>query len=99
MVDLNRVYRRLELADRTGTEQKYRLLLTESPAEPISVADFAHHTLPVLATVPFDPDGAATFSLGKPDPRPNRNQYRQAIRRAVTLLDEQTRNLLDQKAG
>jgi hypothetical protein len=98
MVDLNRVYRRIELpdlADRLdgiGRTEKYRLLLTDSPAEPVPAADFATHVMPVLATLPFDPDGAATFSLGKPDPRPGRNLYRQAIRRAVTTLDDQTRS-------
>jgi hypothetical protein len=101
MVDLNRVYRRIELpdlADRlegVGRAEKYRLLLTESRAEPVAASDFAEHLFPVLATLPFDPDGAATFSLGKPDPRPNRNIYRQAIRRAVTVLDEQSQNALD----
>jgi hypothetical protein len=97
MVDLNRVYRRIELpdlADRLdgiGRAEKYRLLLTDSPAESIPSSDFATHVMPVLASLPFDPDGAATFSLGKPDPRPGRNVYRQAIRRAVTTLDDQTR--------
>ena len=97
MVDLNRIYRRIELpdlADRlegVGQTEKYRLLLTESRAEPVLIRDFAEHLFPVLATLPFDPDGAATFSLGKPDPRPHRNVYRQAIRRAVTVLDEQFR--------
>jgi hypothetical protein len=97
MVDLNRAYRRIELpdlADRLeglGRAEKYRLLLTQSPAEPVPGSDFAAHLMPVLATLPFDPGGAATFSLGKTDPRPARNVYRQAIRRAVTVLDDDIR--------
>jgi hypothetical protein len=108
MVDLNRVYRRIELADLAdrlegiGRAERYRLLLTEPPAEPVPASDFAVHLMPVLATLPFDPDGAATFSLGKPDPRPNRNIYRQSVRRVVTLLDDETRGAaqsIDRKAG
>lgn len=104
MVDLNRLYRRIEVPDlgerlQGGREEKYRLLLTESPAEGISANEFAEHIMPVLATMPFDPEGAATFSLGKPDSRPNRNAYRQAARRAAILLDEQTRKDLDRKVG
>jgi hypothetical protein len=112
MVDLNRVYRRLELpdlADRLqgiGRAEKYRLLLGEAPAEAVAPSDFAAHLMPVLATLPFDPDGAATFSLGKLDPRPNRNIYRQGIRRAVTVLGDETRpteqktdDSLERKAG
>ena len=81
-----------------GRAEKYRLLLTESRAEPVPTSDFAGHLFPVLATLPFDPDGAATFSLGKPDPRPNRNIYRQAICRAVTVLDEQSRYAVEAPA-
>ena len=108
MVDLNRVYRRIELPDLAGRleglgrAERFRLLLTESPAEPVPASDFAAHLMPVLATLPFDPGGAATFSLGKPDPRPNRNIYRQAVRRAVTVLDDETRHAddnFDKKAG
>ena len=97
MVDLNRAYRRIELpdlADRLegiGRAEKYRLLLVDSPAEPVPANDFATHLMPVLATLPLDPDGAATFSLGKPDLRPGRNLYRQGIRRAVTALDDQSK--------
>lgn len=104
MVDLNRLYRRIELPDLAerlegGRAEKYRLLLTESRAEAVSSSEFAEHVMPVLARVPFDPDGAATFSLGKPDTRPSRNTYRQAARRAAILLDEQTRNDLDRMVG
>lgn len=49
--------------------------------------DFAANTLPVLATLPFDPQGAATFSVGRPDPKPNRNSYRQKIRSVIAGLD------------
>ena len=48
--------------------------------------DFASNTLPVLATLPFDPQGAATFSVGRPDPKPNRNAYRQKIRSVIAGL-------------
>jgi hypothetical protein len=108
MVDLNRVYRRIEIPDMAGRldglgrAERYRMLLTESLAEPVAASDFATHLMPVLATLPFDPEGAATFSLGKPDTRPNRNVYRQAVRRAVTLLDEDTRDTdedIARKAG
>jgi hypothetical protein len=108
MVDLNRVYRRVELpeiGDRLeglGRAERYRLLLTDPPAESVPVGDFSSHLMPVLAILPFDPGGAAIFSLGKPDPRPNRNVYRQAIRRAVTVLDDHLRagrDSIAQKAG
>jgi len=108
MVDLNRAYRRIELpdlADRLagiGRAEKYRLLLTDAPFEPVPTGDFVAHLMPVLATIPFDPEGAATFSLGRPDPRPTRNVYRQGVRRAVTLLDDQERasaESTERKAG
>ncbi|CAQ03322.1 hypothetical protein ACR8AL_07355 [Clavibacter sepedonicus] len=104
MVDLNRMYRRLQLpdlADRldgVGRAEKYRLLLTDAPAEPIPASSFDKNVMPVLAVLPFDPDGAAVFSLGRPDPKPQRNSYRQAIRRAVTAIDEHSTSDLDRKA-
>lgn len=55
-----------------GNAEKFLLLLNEAPAEQIPASDFASNTLPVLATLPFDPQGAATFSVGRPDPKPNR---------------------------
>lgn len=94
MVDLNRLYRRLggaDLAQRVGVvaggAEKFLLLLNEAPAEQIPASDFAANTLPVLATLPFDPQGAATFSVGRPDPKPNRNAYRQKIRSVIAGLD------------
>ncbi|MBG0716864.1 hypothetical protein G3N18_02020 [Microbacterium sp. 2C] len=93
MVDLNRVYRRLEGPDLTqrvgvsvGSAEKFFLLLNEVPAEQIPAVDFANNTLPVLAMLPFDPQGAATFSVGRPDPKPNRNTYRQKIRSVIAGL-------------
>lgn len=93
MVDLNRLYRRLEGTDLTqrvgvsvGNAEKFLLLLNEAPAEQIPASDFASNTLPVLATLPFDPQGAATFSVGRPDPKPNRNAYRQKIRSVIAGL-------------
>jgi hypothetical protein len=104
MVDLNRIYRRAELpdlADRlggVGRAEKYRLVLTESRAESVPATAFGEHIMPVIAELPFDPEGAAVFSLGRPDAKPNRNSYRQAIRRAVGALDGQSRSDLDRKA-
>lgn len=104
MVDLNRVYRRLDLPDLAerlsgvGRAEKYRLVLIESTYEPVTRHSFAAHIMPVLGTLPFDPDGAAVFSLGRPDDKPQRNTYRQTVRRLVTTIDEQARNSLDQEA-
>jgi hypothetical protein len=104
MVDLNRIYRRTELpdlADRlegVGRAEKYRLVLAGAPAESVPAASFNDHLMPVIAELPFDPEGAAVFSLGRPDAKPNRNSYRQAIRRAVSAVDEQSRSDLDRKA-
>ncbi|WP_435740097.1 hypothetical protein [Clavibacter nebraskensis] len=104
MVDLNRLYRRFQLpdlADRldgVGRAEKYRLLLVDAPAESVPTSSFDRNVMPVLATLPFDPEGAAVFSLGRPDTKPQRNAYRQAIRRAVTALDEHTSSDLDRKA-
>lgn len=89
MVDLNRCYRRLELPDltqRIGSHtdgDRFWMLLTDPPAESIPAREFATHVLPVLTTLPHDPLGAAVFSHGRPDPKPGRNAYRGAIRRAV----------------
>jgi hypothetical protein len=95
MVDLNRMYRRVEvpeLAERlagVGRAEKYRMVLIASPYEPVAARAFADHVIPVLGRLPFDPGGAAVFSLGRPDHKPQHNNYRQAIRRLVTTLDEQ----------
>ncbi|MBO9041468.1 MULTISPECIES: hypothetical protein [Curtobacterium] len=103
MVDLNRIYRRAELPDfaerlqGVGRAEKYRLVLTESRYEAIPAGDFGRNVLPVLAELPWDPDGAAVFSLGRPDAKPQRNAYRQAVRRAVAELDAQTTADLDRK--
>ncbi len=89
--DLNRTYRRLELEDinqraRTLAGERYWALLVEPVAEGVPAREFSKHVLPVVATLPFDSTGAATFSHGRPDPKPHRNSYRGAIRRAVQDL-------------
>lgn len=99
MVDLNRVYRRLDLVDLAerlagvGRAEKYRMVLIESCYEPVARRAFAAHIMPVLGELPFDPDGAAVFSLGRPDSKPHRNSYRRAIRKLVTVIDEHTGSL------
>jgi hypothetical protein len=103
MVDLNRVYRRVELPDLAerlegvGRAERYRVVLIASPYEPVAARAFTDHVLPVLGMLPFDPGGAAVFSLGRPDSKPQRNAYRQAICRLVTTLDEQAHADPDQK--
>ena len=105
MVDLNRCYRRLELADltqRVGARSdknraaiagdRFWMLLSEPAAETIPSREFAGHLLPVLATLPHDPVGAAVFSHGRPDPKPSRNTYRAGIRGAVTALTSLSRD-------
>lgn len=85
MIDLNRAYRRLELPDinqraRAFAGDRYWTLLTSPAAEAVSTKEFGTHVLPVVSTLPHDPDGAAVFSHGRPDPKPNKNAYRRAIR-------------------
>ncbi|CAM5534751.1 hypothetical protein [Leifsonia shinshuensis] len=105
MVDLNRLYRRVEepdLGDRldgAGRIERYRLLLTQSRYESIPAEEFAKHLMPVVAELPFDPEGAAVFSLGRPDARPQRNAYRNAIRRLANSLGVQTSSDFDRKVG
>lgn len=105
MVDLNRLFRRLELPDLSerlagvGRAEKYRLVLIASPYEPVAARAFTEHVMPVLGLLPFDPGGAAVFGLGRPDGKPHRNIYRQAIRRLATSIDDQARIGLDQKSG
>lgn len=90
LTDLNRLHKRLrlpDLADRTGPAQdRYRLLLIDAPTSPVAAADFTRAALPVAAKIGFDPIGAAVFSHGNEDPRPNRNRYRADLRHAVTAL-------------
>lgn len=102
MVDLNRTYRRLELPDlndraRAPGSERYWTLLNTTVSERISAREFSTHVLPVLATLPHDPSGAAVFSHGRPDPKPTRNAYRGAIRRVVqdlqTLNDRKQRSV------
>jgi hypothetical protein len=101
MIDLNRLFRRLELPDLSerlagvGRAEKYRLVLITSRYEPVAARAFTEHVMPVLGLLPFDPDGAAVFGLGRPDAKPHRNQYRQAIRRLTTSIDDQTRTSFD----
>ncbi len=83
MIDLNRAYRRLELPDinqraRAFAGDRYWTLLTSPAAEAVSTKEFGTHVLPVVSTLPHDPDGAAVFSHGRPDPKPNKNAYRRA---------------------
>jgi len=106
MVDLNRLYRRLamdDLATRVDAftrGKRYGLLLTEGPAEQIPARDFHQHVMPVLGTFPYDPTGAATFSHGRPDPKPNRNRYRAAARKIAIELDTLvSRDGLDRKVS
>lgn len=91
MVDLNRIYRRLEISDLNqrvaAASERYLLLLVDAAAEQLPAADFSTKVMPVLGRVPFDPQGAATFSVGRPDLKPQRNVYRQAIRRVVADLE------------
>jgi hypothetical protein len=104
MVDLNRMYRRLDLPDLAGRlegvgrAEKYRMVLIESRYEAITRHAFVQHVMPVLGELPFDPGGAAVFSLGSPDGKPQRNLYRQAIRRLVSTIDAQAHSDLDQEA-
>lgn len=91
MVDLNRLYRRLEISDlaqRIGglQSEKFLLMLTDAVAEQLPTSDFTANVLPVLGVLPFDPQGASTFSVGRPDIKPNRNAYRQRIRSIITSL-------------
>lgn len=106
MTDLNRLYRRLEMADltghvtSTGGQSRWSVLLRKPVAQEIPKRDFATHVLPVLEVLPHDPDGAAVFSLGNPDLKPRRNRYRSAIRGAVAKLDQLTsQTALDRKAS
>lgn len=91
MVDLNRLYRRLEIPDLAQRidvvdDEKFLVLLTEAVAEQLPVSDFTANVLPVIGMLPYDPQGAATFSVGRPDIKPNRNAYRQRIRSVITSL-------------
>jgi hypothetical protein len=105
MVDLNRIYRRTEepdLGDRLGGAgriERYRLLLTHSRYESIPAEEFAKHLMPVVGELPFDPEGAAVFSLGRPDARPNRNAYRNAVKRVANSLGAQTSSDFDRKVS
>lgn len=104
MTDLNRLHKRLQLPDLEERldgigRSKYSTLLVKAPAEAVTAADFARATLPVLGLLPFDSDGAAVFALGREDPRPNRNQYRAAIRGAVSSLDDRLRATTERKAS
>jgi len=90
-IDLNRAYRRLELPDlaqrvRTMAGERYWSLLTSPVATELPASAFTEHILPVVATFPHDPEGAAVFSHGRPDSKPGRNRYRSAVRRAAQDL-------------
>lgn len=92
VTDLNRSYRRLELTDlnqrvRAGADsERFWALLKKSSHEAFNARSFSEHVLPVLATLPNDPAGAAVFSHGRPDPKPHRNTYRAAARGVVNDL-------------
>ncbi|WP_025104779.1 hypothetical protein [Microbacterium paraoxydans] len=90
-VDLNRAYRRLALPDlaqrvRTMAGERYWSLLSAPVASELPSSAFTEHILPVVATLPHDPEGAAVFSHGRPDSKPTRNRYRGAARRAAQDL-------------
>lgn len=90
-VDLNRAYRRLALPDlaqrvRTMAGERYWSLLSAPVATELPSSAFTEHILPVVATLPHDPEGAAVFSHGRPDSKPTRNRYRGAARRAAQDL-------------
>jgi hypothetical protein len=97
MVDLNRLHKRFQLPDMAqrvdgaGRAERMSLLLVQSKYESVAAKDFDQHILPVVAELPFDADGAAVFSLGRPDPKPDRNAYRQAIRRALPNITARAR--------
>lgn len=105
MVDLNRLLRRLELPDLSerlegaGRAEKYRLVLVQPPHEGVPPHAFSEHVLPVASLLPFDPDGAAVFALGRPDIRPARNAYRQGTIRLVNSLADAVGGELDRKAA
>lgn len=105
MVDLNRSVRRAQLPDLAerldgvGRAERYRVVLTSPAAEEIPMDGFAGTVAPVLGTFPFDPQGASVFSLGRPDAKPSRNQYRNAVQIAVARIDAQRIDSLDRKVG
>ena len=106
MVDLNRIYRRLELEDlshyvgRDREQSRWSLVLVKPVAEEVPARDFTNLVMPVIEVLPFDPEGAATFSLGRPDHKPRRNKYRGAIRRLASKLDQlASQSSLDRKAS
>ncbi|WP_235201577.1 hypothetical protein [Microbacterium sp. CH12i] len=73
MVDLNRTYRRLELSDlndraRAPGSERYWTLLNTTVSERIPAREFSTHVLPVLATLPHDPSGAACSHTGDQTP-------------------------------
>ncbi|MBF4570803.1 hypothetical protein ITJ57_18700 [Plantibacter sp. VKM Ac-2880] len=105
MVDLNRLHKRFQLPDMSvrtegvGRAERMSLILVKSRHEPLAKRDFDKHILPVLAELPFDPDGAAVFSLGRQDPKPERNEYRQAIRRSLPALVNRSAQSAERMVG
>lgn len=106
LVDLNRLHRRMnftaDLAERLegiGRAEKYRLITIDAVAEAQPASAFSQVVLPVIATLPFDPQGAAVFSVGRPDTRPARNTYRQAIRRATAVINDTAATQAARRAG
>ena len=92
VVDLTRSYRRLDLPDLNQrvaagtTSERFWALLKASSHEKFRTSEFSDHVLPVLATLPHDPLGAAVFSHGRPDPKPARKPSRGPARRVVQDL-------------
>jgi hypothetical protein len=94
LIDLVRNHQRLEVPDlkdraRALAGERYWMLLNEAPAQQLPARDFTSLLgLPAVATLPHDPIGAAVFSHGNPDAKPNRNAYRAAIRRLAQDIQE-----------
>ncbi len=77
VVDLNRSYRRLDLPPDLNqrvaagtTSERFWALLKASSHEKFRTSEFSDHVLPVLATLPHDPLGAASSPTAAPTPNP-----------------------------
>jgi len=106
LVDINRLHRRVnhtpDLADRVagiGRAEKFKLLTIDAVAEGQSASDFAQLIAPVIAGLPFDPAGAAVFSVGRQDVKPARNAYRQAIIRAAHAIADNANQTAERRVG
>lgn len=94
LVDLSQLASRIALPDLAsrlagiGLAERFSMILIDSRWEVVRAKDFAVNLMPVIAELPFDPEGAAVFSLGRPDHRPDRNSYRNRIRKAVSQINQ-----------